>query len=142
MSIRNAQGLCCKSISFGARATIGVLLAVLFAGVLGLFLICPTANAGNPAVWSLVWSDEFDGSNGAPVDSTKWSFDLGAGNPIGWGNNELETYTNRTANAALEGGSLVIKAIKETFTGSDNITSNYTSARLLTRNKFTLAYGR
>ncbi len=139
MSIRNAQGLCCKSISFGARATIGVLLAVLFAGVLGLFLICPTANAGNPAVWSLVWSDEFDGSNGSPVDSSKWSFDIG-GN--GWGNNELETYTSRTTNADLEGGNLVIKTLKETFTGSDGITRNYTSARLLTRNKFTQAYGR
>ncbi len=139
MSIRNAQGLCCKSISFGARATIGVLLAILFAGVLGLFLICPTANAGNPAVWSLVWSDEFDGSNGSPVDSSKWSFDIG-GN--GWGNNELETYTSRTTNADLEGGNLVIKTLKETFTGSDGITRNYTSARLLTRNKFTQAYGR
>src|SRR5258706_4624538 len=139
MSIRNAQGLCCKSISFGARATIGVLLAVLFAGVLGLFLICPTANAGNPAVWSLVWSDEFDGSNGSPVDSSKCSFDID-GN--GWGNNEVETYTSCTSNAEVEGGNLVIKTLKETFTGSDGITRNYTSARLLTRNKFTQAYGR
>ena len=66
-------------------------------------------------MWSLVWSDEFDGPNGSAVDSAKWSFDIG-GN--GWGNNELETYTSRTANADLEGGSLVIRALKETFTGS------------------------
>jgi beta-glucanase (GH16 family) len=140
MSIRNAQGLCRKSISFDARAIIGALLTVLFAGVLGLFLIlCPTANAGNPAVWSLVWSDDFDGPNGSPVDSSKWSFDIG-GN--GWGNNELETYTSRTANADLEGGNLVIKTLKETFTGSDGITRDYTSARLLTKTKFTQTYGR
>jgi beta-glucanase (GH16 family) len=93
-----------------------------------------TALAGNPAVWSLVWSDEFDGPNGSAVDSTKWGFDTG-GN--GWGNNELEYYTSRTENASREGGMLVIKALKETFGGRD-----YTSARLLTRNKFSQAYGR
>jgi len=99
----------------------------------------PTAFASNPAVWSLVWSDEFDGPSGSAVDSSKWSFDIG-GN--GWGNNELETYTDRAVNAHVEGGLLVIKALKETFTGTDGITRNYTSARLLTKNKFTQAYGR
>jgi beta-glucanase (GH16 family) len=101
--------------------------------------ITRTAFADNPAVWKLVWSDEFDGPNGSPVDTTKWGFDTG-GN--GWGNNELETYTNRTTNASLENGMLVIKALKETFTGSDNRTRDYTSARLLTKNKFSQAYGR
>jgi beta-glucanase (GH16 family) len=72
------------------------------------------------------------------VASTKWGFDIGG---KGWGNNELETYTNHTVNADLEGGSLVIKTLKETFTGPDNITRNFTSARLLTKNKFTLTYG-
>ena len=98
-----------------------------------------TATASNPTVWTLVWSDDFNAPNGSPVDSTKWSFDIG-GN--GWGNNELQTYTNRTANSVIENGSLVIKVIKETFTGPDSITRNYTSARLLTRNKFTQTYGR
>jgi len=93
-----------------------------------------TAPASNPAVWSLTWNDEFNGPNGSPVDSTKWGFDIG-GN--GWGNNELQYYTDRTANAALQDGALVIKALKETYGGRD-----YTSARLLTRNKFKQAYGR
>jgi beta-glucanase (GH16 family) len=116
------------------------LLTLLFTSAFGSFLpACPTAYASNPAVWSLVWSDEFDGPNGSAVDSSKWSFDLG-GN--GWGNNELETYTDRTVNAHVEGGLLVIKAIKEDFTGSDGILRHYTSARLLTKNKFTQAYGR
>ena len=118
----------------------GALLSVLVAVVLSAFLTaCPTADAGNPTRWTLVWSDEFDGPSGSPVNSSKWSFDIG-GN--GWGNKELETYTSRTANSDLEGGLLVIKALQETFTGPDNITRHYTSARLLTKNKFNQAYGR
>jgi beta-glucanase (GH16 family) len=73
------------------------------------------------------------------VDSAKWSFDIGGG---GWGNNELESYTNRNANAEVQHGSLLVKALKETFTGADGITRNYTSARLLTRKTFTQTYGR
>jgi beta-glucanase (GH16 family) len=124
----------------GPRAITLLQLIVLFTFLLGWDSdFCPVAYAGDPTGWRLVWSDEFDGTSGSPVDSNKWSFDIGG---KGWGNNELETYTNRTANAALEGGSLVIKALKETYTGRDNITRDYTSARLLTRNKFTQTYGR
>ena len=89
--------------------------------------------------WKLTWSDEFDGPKGSPVDLTKWSFDIGGG---GWGNNELQTYTDRLANARLEDGVLVITARQETSTGPDKITRNYTSARLLTKNSFTQTYGR
>jgi beta-glucanase (GH16 family) len=129
-----------KRSLFAARTINAVPLTDLFAGVLVSFLLaCPPAYASNPAVWSLVWSDEFDGPTGSAVDLSKWSFDIG-GN--GWGNNELETYTSRTANSDLEGGRLRIKALKETFTGPDKITRNYTSARLLTKNKFSQAYGR
>jgi beta-glucanase (GH16 family) len=60
----------------------------------------------------------------------------------GWGNNELETYTNRTQNAHLQDGNLVITAIKETFTGPDGITRQYTSARLKTAGLFEQKYGR
>src|SRR6266699_1545751 len=92
-----------------------------------------------PTVWSLVWSDEFDGPDGAAVDSTKWAPEVGGG---GWGNHELEYYTARPANAYHSGGVLVIKAIKEHYTGSDNVTREYTSARLITKNKISLQYGR
>jgi beta-glucanase (GH16 family) len=116
------------------------LLVAVFASILVSYsLSCSSAGAGDPPVWTLTWSDEFGGPSGSPVDSAKWSFDIG-GN--GWGNNELETYTSRTANSHLEDGLLVIKALKETLTGPDNITRNYTSARLLTRNKFSQTYGR
>jgi beta-glucanase (GH16 family) len=96
----------------------------------------PTAAPG----WRLVWADEFNAAAGTGIDSTKWKHDVGGG---GWGNNELETYTNRTSNASHNGsGSLVITARRETFTGIDGITRNYTSARILTAGKFTPTYGR
>jgi beta-glucanase (GH16 family) len=118
----------------------GALLCVLVVAVLSAFLPArPTACASNRTDWTLVWSDEFDGPRGSPVNSSKWSFDLG-GN--GWGNDELETYTSRTANSDVEGGLLVIRALKETFTGHDRMTRNYTSARLLTKNRFSQLYGR
>ena len=84
--------------------------------------------AADPTVWSLVWSDEFNGPDGSAVDQSKWTAEVGGG---GWGNNELEYYTTRTDNAYQSGGSLVIKAIKEKY-----FTSDYTSARLITKNKF------
>jgi beta-glucanase (GH16 family) len=89
--------------------------------------------------WTLVWSDEFNGPNGSAPDPTKWTYDLGGG---GWGNNELETYTNRPVNAQIQNGNLVITAQKETYTGSDGITRDYTSARLKTQGLFSQAYGR
>lgn len=140
MKMKNGRAFHFKRRLFAPIAITGALLSVQVAVVLSAFLTtCPTAYASNPTQWTLVWSDEFDGPSGSPVNSSKWSFDIG-GN--GWGNNELETYTSRTANSDLEGGLLVIKALKETFTGPDNTTRNHTSARLLTKNKFSQAYGR
>ncbi len=75
-----------------------------------------------------MWSDEFNGSDGSAIDTSKWTAQVGGG---GWGNNELEYYTARTDNAYQSGGSLVIKAIKEKFTGSDQRSRDYTSARLI-----------
>jgi len=92
-----------------------------------------------PAGWTLTWSDEFAGTNGASPDASKWVLETG-GN--GWGNNELEYYTNRSQNAFQKDGNLVITVLKETFTGSEGVTRNYTSARLKTATHFTQAYGR
>ena len=89
--------------------------------------------------WQLTWQDEFDGPNGSPIDTSKWTAEVG-GN--GWGNRELQYYTNRMDNAYLEDGSLVIKAIKEKYTGADKVTREYTSARLITKKTFTQQYGR
>lgn len=81
---------------------------------------------------ALIWSDEFD-TPGAP-DPSKWGYDIGAG---GWGNNELQYYTNRLENAAVSNGTLKIVLKAESFSGS-----NYTSARILTRGKFSFKYGK
>jgi beta-glucanase (GH16 family) len=85
----------------------------------------------------LVWSDEFN-YTGSP-DSSKWSFDMGNGCPsvCGWGNNELEYYTNRQQNARVEKGKLIIEARKEEFEKF-----HYTSARLASKNKGDWKYGR
>lgn len=82
--------------------------------------------------FELVWSDEFQGNAGTSPDASKWNYNLGAG---GWGNNELQNYTNSTNNVALDGqGNLVITAIKNGNT--------YTSARITTKNLFSHAYGK
>lgn len=81
---------------------------------------------------SLLWSDEFDQS-GAP-NPAKWGYDIGAG---GWGNAELQFYTSRTDNAIVSNGTLKIIAIKESYNGSP-----YTSARLLSKEKFSFKYGK
>jgi beta-glucanase (GH16 family) len=93
--------------------------------------MCLRAQAQN---WTLVWSDEFNQAEGSSPDPSKWGFETGG---TGWGNNELEYYTSRTNNARIEGGQLVIEARQESFGGR-----NYTSARLLTKGKWSWAYGR
>ena len=101
-----------------------------------------TPAAGPVAGWRLTWSDEFNGPAGSPPDPSKWSHDTG-GN--GWGNSELEDYTNSTANAALNGhGQLVIIARRDDPAGSSCWygACQYTSARLVTVGHFSQAYGR
>lgn len=86
------------------------------------------------AGYTLIWQDEFNGND---INTDYWSFDIGDGCPnlCGWGNNELEYY--RAENARVAGETLIIEAKKEAFSGSD-----YTSAKLITRNKFSFQYGR
>jgi beta-glucanase (GH16 family) len=92
-----------------------------------------------PALWKLVWSDEFNGPNGSAVDGSKWVAETGGG---GWGNNELEYYTSRLENVSQRDGNLVIKVLQEKYIGPDDATRNYTSARLKTLGKFSQTYGR
>jgi beta-glucanase (GH16 family) len=89
--------------------------------------------------WALTWSDEFNTANGSRPDPAKWKFDVGG---HGWGNRELEYYTDRPQNAFIEDGHLVIRAIREDYTGADGVTRHYTSARLKTQEIFAQAYGR
>jgi beta-glucanase (GH16 family) len=88
------------------------------------------------AGWQLTWSDEFTQADGTSPDPTKWGFDVGTGSG-GWGNNQQEYDTGRTNNARIQGGQLVIEAKQENFGGK-----NYTSARMLTKGKWSWTYGR
>ncbi|MDZ7776766.1 MAG: hypothetical protein U5L09_14760 [Bacteroidales bacterium] len=82
-------------------ALVAGLMAVSFTG---------TAQSG-----VLVCQDEFDG-NGLP-DDEKWGYDIGGS---GWGNNELQYYTQAdTNNARVEDGKLIIEAHKETYSGNN-----------------------
>lgn len=81
--------------------------------------------------WQLVWEDDFNGNS---IDTSSWNFTIGAG---GYGNNELQYYSNRPENARVEDGKLVIEARKENYQGSP-----YTSAKLTTQGKFAFTYGR
>ena len=104
------------------------------AGLVLAALACSTATGH--AGWQLVWGDEFSQPDGSAPDSTKWGYEIGNGSS-GWGNNEWEYYTSRTNNARIQNGQLVIEARKESYNGY-----NYTSARMLTKGKWSWAYGR
>src|SRR5258705_12906215 len=84
---------------------------------------------------TLTWHDEFDGPAGGAPDPAKWRYQTG-GN--GFGNNELQYYTNRPENSYLDGmGHLVIEARAEAYMGN-----SYTSARIHTSGIFSQRYGR
>jgi beta-glucanase (GH16 family) len=93
---------------------------------------------GDVPGWELVWHDEFDDPAGTRPDATRWGYQLGDGNAYGnpgWGNAELQHYTDAVENAACDGaGNLAITA---RFDGA-----TYTSARLHTSETFTFTYGR
>ena len=110
----------------------GILIIIAF-----LFVSCDNEKEDIPVPegYKLVWNDEFNYS-GLP-DEEKWSYDT-VGNDYGWGNNELQFYTSKDKdNAFVDGEKLHIKAIKEEKGKHD-----YTSARLITKNKGDWKYGR
>ena len=99
--------------------------------LLGVVVIS-LSSMGADLTRKLVWADEFSGSQGSKPDPSKWTFDLG-GN--GWGNQELENYTDQPRNAFLDGeGHLVIRAMQEK--------GGFTSARIKTQGHFSFSYGR
>src|ERR1700690_2427412 len=83
--------------------------------------------------WQLVWSDEFNGPAGSQPNSKYWTYDLGNN---GWGNNELETYTNAAENAHMDGQGHLDIHIENPSQGV------YTSARMKTEGLFHIEYGR
>ena len=112
------------------------LIIILFV----ILLFVPSCdNPLDPEVpnWQLVWQDEFDGPAGQSPDPANWTYDIGIGDN-GWGNQELQYYTNRQENISLDGtGNLLITARRESFGGRP-----FTSARIKTQGLFDQAYGR
>ena len=120
----------------GRKGARGVALAAIVAGT----ALSGASKPSQAQTWQPVWSDEFN--RAGAVDATKWVWETG-GN--GWGNNELQFYTNRRENSRVEllpgsrNGRLIIEARKEAFSGGTT-TRNYTSARLSSLGDW--AYGR
>ena len=86
-----------------------------------------------PSPGAQSWADEFDGPANTLPDPAKWTYDLGNNN--GWGNRELENYTNLVQNVHVDGsGHLIIHV--------DQSGSTYTSARIKTQGLFSARYGR
>ena len=113
------------------------MLSKCFLSVLFLAATFSCANDDKQTVVNfteITMADEFD-TDGAP-NSAIWGYDIGTG-ANGWGNNELQYYTNRTENVTVQNGVLLITANEESFKGS-----GYTSARLLTKGLFDQQYGR
>ena len=98
-----------------------------------------TSSQGSSS-WSLVWSDEFNQTSGSTVNSNYWQFDIGTGN-WGWGNAELQYYTNSTENVrvldvdgAVDGKALAITAKRSN--------GSITSGRIKSLDKQYVKYGR
>lgn len=124
--------------SFCGKIHIGLIAILIFSG-----FICDSVRAKEGVYRKTVFKDEFNKRANAPVDTSKWTPEIGGG---GWGNQELQYYTNNIENVSHDGqGSLVIKAIKLTPPLNLNCwygQCQYASARLITKNKFDRKYGR
>jgi beta-glucanase (GH16 family) len=117
-----------------AGSLIGITKRILLASLVTAMVSCTDDKQTVATLNNLVMQDEFD-TPGAP-DASLWNYDIGTGQN-GWGNNELQYYTDREKNVTAQNGYLIITAHKESYNGS-----GYTSARLLTKGKFSQAYGR
>lgn len=112
------------------RKTILITIAVMLMIIPG----CGDHSSAPEIRWELIWSDEFDGAAGERLDPARWGYDIGTN----WGNNQLEYDTDRSENVSLDGlGHLAIIAREESYAGQ-----NYTSARIVTRDRFEPTYGR
>ena len=115
---------------------VAILIVVVLVLSSPLSLPAQDSSHSEAARWSLVWSDDFNGSR---LDTSKWVYDMGGGK---WGNRELEYYTSRTQNVSIHDGKLVITARREKYAGPDETDWDYTSGRLKTLGKFKQTYGR
>lgn len=131
------------AINWG-RYNLKVILFINFLSMKRFLLLaisCFILSSVHAEEWGLIWSDEFDYS-GEP-DASRWTFDT-QGNNWDWGNNEAQNYTPKeNRNAWVENGNLVIEARKESWRWwGDGETKQYTSARIISKNKGDWTYGK
>lgn len=121
---------------------ITVSLVILFTGCDWVTDPEPIPDPTPPADYELVWSDEFD-QRATTLDESKWSYDLGYGNE-GWGNDEWQLYTDDVENIKVENGNMVITALWDStlFPEPGKRDGSITSARVNTKNKFSMKYGK
>ena len=116
-----------------------VLTSIILGIAVAVFIGC-TDDEGNSVSaqnLNLIFEDEFNGETGASINTDNWNFEIGNG-VNGWGNNELQYYTDRPENVSLDGnGNMVITARREAFQGFP-----FTSARITTKDKVEQQYGR
>ena len=127
--------------SHGRPVTLGEMRAgtpVEIAGTIDRSVSAPPRfSVAKIAARRLVWSDDFSGAAGAPPDPAWWYVDTGKGSNAG----ELEYYTARAKNVALDGrGHLAITALRETY-GAAGSTQNYTSGKIESLGRFSTTYG-
>ena len=120
------------------------LTVTLLIGCFGTTPVTPIDTRSNPngvganyappdSNWSMMWSDEF---NGSAIDSGTWTHETG---DDGWGNNELQNYTANAENSYISNEKLVIEA--KYIGGSATGRGNYTSARMISQDKYSFQYG-
>lgn len=108
-----------------------------------------SSNAFTPSGWKMIWNDEFEGD---ALDTSKWGFEEGFLldendiNTAGWGNQELQWYTRD--NASVKDGvlNITMKKQQKEFSQKDDAskkaTAQYSSAKITTKDKFSVKYGR
>jgi beta-glucanase (GH16 family) len=109
--------------------------SILFLVIFLPFWSCSEDEEIEERSWTLVWQDEFDGPANQLPDANSWVFDLGRGpDGDGWGNRELQTYTNNPENVSMDGqGNLNITALNA---------GSFTSGRITTKGLVEYKYGR
>ena len=128
-----------KTIKHKIKAKYFPLMSFL---IVAIFVISGCTDDDNQIVATftdLVMQDEFN--KDGVINSTIWDYETGDGSDTqagaGWGNNELQYYTDHPENIYVQNGVLIITARKEDFNGY-----NYTSGKLVTKKKFKQTYGR
>ena len=119
-------------INYRCSCAATLALSVLGATCGGSSSVAQTTPSVTPAA-PQAWADDFDGAAGSLPDPAKWTYDLGNNN--GWGNNELQTYTNAPQNVRLDGAGHLIIHVEQAG-------SSFTSARIKTQGLFAATYGR